>query len=383
MIKSALIIGGGIGGLATAIALKRIGVEATVFESSPELREVGAGLTLWSNGMYALDKIGVADSALKAGMVVKDFRILNAKGEILGEIDLARVEAKMEFPNVSIHRLKLIEALKSHLDLDSIHLHKRFVSYKDEGPRVTAHFADGSTASGDVLLGCDGFHSIVRQQMLGKKDPRYAGYTCWRGVAKMQPGLIPEGAVWHFMGPGKVFGALDVGHGKLAWYAIANVPAGIKEGPEERRRDMMSRFSNWPVTVLSILNATADTDYLKNDIYDRTPIKVWAKERVLLMGDAAHPTTPNLGQGACQALEDAATFGHFVKNTVDYATAFNNFQLRRVNHCRYVVSASKRAGDFSKSENPLIGSVIDLITKQILKVGITPEMNMTMNHKCF
>ena len=380
-VSSALIIGGGICGLTTAIALSRIGIEVQVFEQAAEVREVGAGLTLWANGLYALEKLGLGNEAIRAGQTVKTFRFLTMQGKTLGDINIDSLAARMQVPNVSIHRKELIAVLEKHTSPESVFLSHELESFTQNGDMVTARFAGGQEHSGDILLACDGFHSRVREQMLGSTPAKYAGYTCWRGLAPLEQSDQLDRSVIHTFGCGAQFGALDVGNGLIAWYGTGNTPPGIKESPLERKLDALKRFAGWHQPIPEILQRTEASDYLKNDIYDRQPVRTWAQGRVLLMGDAAHPTTPNLGQGACQAIEDAAVLAEHLESAADYTTAFQEYCHRRMERTAEVVLWSRRTGQLSQVENPILCGLRDWFTGQSMRLGTVSLVERTICYK--
>ncbi|MBK9282150.1 MAG: FAD-dependent monooxygenase [Candidatus Obscuribacter sp.] len=384
-VETAIVIGGGIAGLTTALALGRLGIDVKVFEQADSLREVGAGLTVWSNGMYALDELGAAQDVLKAGQVVESFRFLDEAGQVLGAVDLARLERLVGQPSVTIHRRALLHALAQVLERTvsgcSIHLAEKFLRYKQDGGHVAAYFESGSVHEADILIGCDGFNSLVRKQVLGDTDRNYSGYTCFRGVTEFPEAEIPRGAVWHTNGVGTQFGLLHTGAGQMAWYATANMPSGVIEDAHERKDYLLDRFASFHELVPRLLGATESSAILKNDIYDRSPSYKWSDASVLLVGDAAHPTTPNLGQGACMALEDAAVLGRAVKGGGSVEDIFDRFCKRRMRRTSFVTRSSRRAGAFNQSENQWLLKCRDKLTAALFKGGSMPTIDKIMGYK--
>jgi len=382
MSKKVIIIGGGICGLTTAISLSRSGFEVVVFERSGELREIGAGITLWSNGIYALKKMGLDEPVRALGQVATRFELLGQNGRSLGLVDTESSVKKLGVPHISINRKRLMNALESCIDnRNMIHLDHDFVSYGLSKDGVEAQFACGHVEFGDILLACDGFNSKVRQAVLKNDEKRYAGYTCWRGVTKAPDWYTARGAVSHYVGPGAQVGIFDVGDDTVCWYATSNEEAGIKESPEQRKAHVLNRFSDWNEFVRKTFEATEANDYLKNDIYDREPTKKWTDDRVLLMGDAAHPTTPNLGQGACQALEDASVITDCLLYTEDYRHAFARYSRLRQKRTTEIVMSSRRSGDISQLESKLLTPVRDIVMEAMVRTGRMKEFEQAVCYK--
>jgi 2-polyprenyl-6-methoxyphenol hydroxylase-like FAD-dependent oxidoreductase len=379
-----MIIGGGICGLATAISLTKAGFEVVLFERNDCFREVGAGLTLWSNGMYALRHMALHEPVLESGQVVQHFEFLNSKGRSLGVVDLKKSESALGVSHLSIHRMRLMQALERQLESkESVRLNHEFVSFTQERSLVHAHFANGHVESGDLLLDCEGFHSRARKSILNddKNNKKYAGYTCWRGVTRVPSHYTARGDIKHYVGPGAQVGIFDVGFETVCWYATANVSAGRKDTGEERKRDVLERFADYPVEVTSIFESTESDDYLKNDIYDRDPVSRWIDDRVLLMGDAAHPTTPNLGQGACLAIEDAATITDCLQKHKDHRYAFARYSRLRKKRTAQVVIDSRRVGEIGQQENPLVLPVRDFVFEALVKSGQMRSFDQSVCYK--
>lgn len=217
--QRALLIGGGIGGLAAAIGLEKIGYDVKVYEQAPEPREVGAGLSLWSNAMRALDWLGVAQRVRALALPDREGGVYTQQGEKLTSLtnhDLAR---RFGDYSVAVHRADLHQILLDALSGDRVTWGRRFVRFEQNVKGVRATFADGSEASGDILIGSDGLHSRVRTQLHGEQKPRYAGYTAWRGVVDFDPAKLLPGESW---GYGARFGRVPMPGGRAYWFATRN-----------------------------------------------------------------------------------------------------------------------------------------------------------------
>jgi 2-polyprenyl-6-methoxyphenol hydroxylase-like FAD-dependent oxidoreductase len=347
-----IIIGGGIGGMALAAALERVGVTYEVHEQADELREVGAGLTLWSNAQIALARLGVAEGLTLKGSIVARLEVRTPDGRVLAVTPLARAAKRFGVPgSVCAHRADILSELMRQSDPARVRLRSRCVGFAERDGRVLAHFADGHEAHGDFLIGADGLRSAVRARLFGDLPPRYAGYTCWRGVASLVQTALPQGTAFEAWGRGRRFSIHHCGRGRLFWWACHNEPADGTDSAAGRQADVLKLFSDWHAPISAVITATPEI--LRNDILDRPPSRVWSRGRVTLLGDAAHPTTPNLGQGACQAIEDAVVLADQLRGGGDPATVFRAYEKLRQRRTARITEDSFRMGWVCQWENPV------------------------------
>jgi 2-polyprenyl-6-methoxyphenol hydroxylase-like FAD-dependent oxidoreductase len=342
MTPRVLVIGGGIGGLTAAIALNRAGIPAAVYERAPELREVGAGITLWTNALKVLRKLGAGPAVEAKSTPLQQSEIRTWRGGLLSAMDLSELEAKYAAPTVGIHRGDLQAALADHLGREHITLGAACVGFTQTADGVTARFADGREARGEFLIGADGLNSAVRTQLLGPQKPRYAGYTAWRGVGHIDRPEVPVGKTLLAMGRGSQVGYLPIGGGRTYWFATANTPPGGTDGPKGAKAVLLERFADWYAPIPAVIDATPDAAILRNDIIDRPPVTNWTDGRVTLLGDAAHPTTPNLGQGACMAIESAWVLAGCLK--ADGVNGLKAYQKKRFARTAEVTTRSWSLG---------------------------------------
>lgn len=351
----AIIIGGGIGGLTTAIALRRAGVEAVVFERAGDLREIGAGISIWTNAMKELEKVGLSDAVRGGGQDGGQQEIggaiRTASGRKLMALPVGALERRFG-PSVVTTRPHLQRALLSALPETALRLGAEFTGFRQDGSGVTALFADGTEEGGDLLVGADGLNSTVRAQLFGEEHPRYAGFTAWRGLAYLEDGREDVG--FEAWGRGEVFGVAPLGGGRFYWFATKNTPEGGRAAPAGHKAELLERFGSWVEPIPSIIRAAAEKEILRHDVYDRDPLQQWGKGRVTLLGDAAHPMTPNLGQGACQAIEDAVALAECVKVRRDMIAALKLYEERRKDRATMIVRRSRTFGNIEQIENPLL-----------------------------
>lgn len=349
------ILGGGIAGLTTAIALQKINLNPTVFEASPELKPVGAGLGLGINAMMALDALGIRDQITARGRMLPAFSLYDQAGRKILRTDSAALSRKYGENNFTIHRAALHECLLEQVGAENVHLSKRAVDLEIGKHSVTLRFADGSSHSTEYLIVADGIHSPIRQKLLPTAVPRYSGYTCWRSVMDLSAMQWDEASeTW---GPNGRFGIVPLADNKTYWFACINSPQNSEKARRFGTQDLLERFGHYHEPIPEILRHTDDEKLIWNDIVDLKPIKRFAFGRVLLTGDAAHATTPNMGQGACQAIEDAATLGQCIAKGSDMFEAFLEFEKRRLKRTRWITNTSWRLGKMAQLENPLLASL--------------------------
>jgi 2-polyprenyl-6-methoxyphenol hydroxylase-like FAD-dependent oxidoreductase len=348
-----LIIGGGIGGLAAAIAARQAGCAVALFERAPELLEVGAGLTLWSNALRALRRLGVEPALTAVSTTLDRSEIRSWRGRLLTRTSLGALGQRLGAPTLATHRADLQSTLAAALEPGVVHLGAGYSGFTQHAEGVTARFDGGREERGDLLIGADGLRSTVRAQMLGPEPPCYSGTTAWRGVARFEHQGYPPGMTCLFIGRGSQVGLLPIGKGRTYWFATAKLPEGRADVPDHRKADLLARFQSWHETIPAVLEATEETGILRNDLYDRPPVRRWGEGRVTLLGDAAHPTTPNLGQGACLAIEDAVVLGRCLREQADPVQALRTYEQLRFDRTAAIVTESRRLGRLLEWSNPL------------------------------
>jgi 2-polyprenyl-6-methoxyphenol hydroxylase-like FAD-dependent oxidoreductase len=209
---------------------------------------------------------------------------------------------------------------------------------------------------GDLLIGADGLHSAVRAACFGREAPRFGGYTAWRAIARFDIGRLTPGETW---GRGRRFGQWGMSGGRAYWYATLTVPEGQGDPPQGRKRGLLDLFRGWHAPIEELIEATDEPAILRNDVYDRLPLPRWSVGAVSLVGDAAHPMMPDMGQGACQAIEDAVVLAACLARTGDVAGAPRASMSCRIPRTSRVVRESRRAGTIAQWSNPLACRFVD------------------------
>jgi salicylate hydroxylase len=305
-----LVAGGGIGGITCVLALRQRGIECQLFEQAPAFGQVGAGLQVSSNAARVLLKLGLGEALKRVATYPqgRDYRAWD-NGDRLYYTPLGRrAEAHFGSPYYAAHRADLLDVLLSGLGEHGFRLGSRVERVDQDAGSVTVTLADGSTASGDILIGADGIHSTVRAQLFGKELPRYTGNVAWRGlvpaerVAHLDLGHVV--GVW--MGPNRSIVQYYVSAGRtFNWIGISRSAEPARESwlAEGKVEDALAEYEGWHSTIRTIIGATPKV--LRQALYDREPLPDWQAGRIVLLGDAAHPMMPFYAQGAAQSIEDA------------------------------------------------------------------------------
>jgi 2-polyprenyl-6-methoxyphenol hydroxylase-like FAD-dependent oxidoreductase len=310
------IVGAGIGGLTAANALRNRGHEVVVFERSPEPRAYGGGLHLWSNAIRALREIGLGPAVEGIAVEVHREQVLTASGRLMAEWDVAGAARENGAPSVGLTRPQLLRTLLAELDGVPVHCGRRFESFEDDGSGVTLHFEDGDQERVDILIGADGIYSAVRAQLHGAAEPRFRGYEAWRTVIPADPSLAPPGYLCQYWGRGARLVFFPAGQDSIYFVCLLNARRG-ESAPAEPKAYLQERFKDFADPVPALLAAASDSRLHRTEIADRNPIRRWGRGRVTLLGDAAHPMTPNTSQGAGMALEDAAVLARVLTGEND------------------------------------------------------------------
>lgn len=357
------ILGGGIAGLTTAIALQKIGIYAQVFEAAPEIRPLGAGLLLAANAVQAYERLGIAKKIVQRGLSLPSFSILDQQGRIITQADAAKISRKYGLHNFSIHRATLHEALLAELSPWQVTIGKRATGFERNGREITIRFQDGSTVTTDQVIVADGIHSAIRQQLLPESTPRYAGYTCWRAV--IDAGDLDITGASETWGADGRFGIVPLEGNRIYWFACLNAAENEPRFRHYTVEDLKRHFSHFHAPVNEILSRTQDNDLIHNDICDIKPLENFAFGNIVLIGDAAHATTPNMGQGACQAIEDAIVLADELKKNPMPEVAFRAFEQRRVKRTQYVVNNSRVLGRIAQLSHPMLASARNTLFRML------------------
>lgn len=356
-----LISGGGIGGLTAALAFLKFGHTVTVLEQSPVLDEVGAGLQISPNGMRVFEALGVSARVEKDAFRPRsqELRFGRGGGRILSIPLRDASRARWGGEYLHLHRADLVEALAGALEdraPDALHLGRRVISYSQDDAAVTAYLQDGASVRGDLLVGADGIHSAIREQMIGPDTPRFTGHVAWRAVvpvSELGADAPPESAcVW-------VGGRRHAVTYRLRRGSLANLVAVVESKTPETeswtttgaREQALKDFKRWSPVVRSIIEKAPVLN--RWALYDRLPLERWSDGRVVLMGDACHPMLPFLAQGAVMAIEDAFVLAQRVTRTPDLSDALADYEAERKPRTSRVQAGARNNASLFHRGDPL------------------------------
>lgn len=346
-----LIVGGGIGGLATGAALLLAGFDVVVFEQNHELREAGAGVGLWSNAMSSLDQLGAGHMVRKSCMPLRTLAGSNAHGKTLNLVNLDDLGPEFASAACSVVlRPVLLAALAERVPQSSIRTNARALSIEAMPDRVQLHLHDGRIEEGDLLIGADGLYSIVRPLVAGPDSVRYSGQTCFRGIAQIRPD--EPGVMREVQGAGQRGSVCPVDDQTAYWWTALNAPCGAILPPVDRKTFLLERYKGWPYGIEAAIASTPAASILQNDLFDRPPASTYTRRRLVLVGDAAHPTTPNLGQGANMAIDDGIVLARCLRNSPTIEGALQEYQRERLPRTRMVVQRSWSYGRMCVWKSP-------------------------------
>jgi salicylate hydroxylase len=345
------VIGAGIAGLAATRALQRAGFRVRVYEQTAVLGEVGAGLSVSPNAAHALNALGLGPRLQAIGVepergAVKHWRT----GEILVHIERgASMQAKYGAPYYQLHRADLhaalVESVRAH-DPTAILLDHRFLGLEERQGRVRLGFAAGTSAEADIVIGADGLRSPMRAALFGESRPRFTGHIAWRGLVPIEalpPGLIePMSCI--SMGPGHTFTRYLIRRGKLVNYVgLADRSDWQVESWSVRSevRELLAEFADWYPALRTLIAATPPEACYKWALFDREPLPTWIKGQATLIGDAAHPMLPFLGQGAAMGLEDALVLARAFAAAGSLDEALRRYEAARLERTTFVMLKSR------------------------------------------
>lgn len=324
--RSAIVVGAGIGGLAAGIALRGAGWEVSVLERASEIRPLGAGLSIWPNGVAALRSLGAGAVADSPEVPRSDGALRRSDGTELAGFDPADFERRFGAPLVGVHRGDLMDAL-----LEALGEPPRTGAEVIEVGAGSVRLGDGEELRADLIVGADGIRSTVREWAIGAAEPVDSGIVAWRGVAALS-GEVPAGEWW---GSGCVAGLLPLSAGRIYWYVAYR-------GAEGDREELRHRAGGFAAPVPDAVVATGDA-VLCHRLFDRPPADRWSRGPVTLLGDAAHPMLPFLGQGACSALEDAVALAASLDGRTDVEAALTDYEGARRPRTANLVKGSRSA----------------------------------------
>jgi len=355
--RRAIVVGAGVGGLTAAIALQRLaGMEVAVFERARDVKriQVGGGLQVWTNAMKAMKQLGLMDELVANSADLERFEFRTDSGNVMIRILTSQMSQELGAPSVGVSRVDLHKILLDALPEGVVNLGSDVTGFSQDKDGVTIRLADGREEHGAILIAADGGRSILRNQVVGPTPAQYAGYSIWQTVGHLGSEL-PERdlfGIWH--GRGKRFIFYRVGGGQQHWAAIVNaVPGGGVSGSQKAA--LLEWYRGWDRPIEAMIQATAESDISRVDMYARPkPLRTWGSGPVTLLGDAAHPVTLNLGQGACQAIEDGVVLAKQLRAAPDLVTGLRNYESARQPRTASILTVAWNIGRIGQLNNPLL-----------------------------
>lgn len=367
------IVGGGIGGLAAGVALGQLaGVEVLVLERAGETTSVGRGaaLLVWSNAVAVLDRLGLGAQVRERGRVLDQTEFRSPRGGLLNTLPVGTWSEEAGAPTVVIRRPDLLDLLAAARPASvEVRTGAAVASFEARGASVRVSLEDGTALEVDGLVGADGIHSMVRRQLIGDAAPQPAGYDAWVGITALRPSALREGVAVATVGHGPRFWTAILADGNVFWYAT--LPKGTHASTRE---ELLTVFGAWHDPVGALIRATADDAMVRTRIAVRQPADRWGRGRVTLLGDAAHPSTPDLGQGACQAIESAGVLAQALASSRDVESAFRRYEERRIPHTSAVSRLCWLTAKNSTSTSLLACTLRDTA----MRVGLVPVAHASM-----
>ncbi|MDJ0680988.1 MAG: FAD-dependent monooxygenase [Xenococcaceae cyanobacterium MO_167.B52] len=367
------IIGAGLGGLACAIALRKQGFEVQVYEKAKKFRPAGAGLGLLPNGLNSLEAIepDLVKNIKSFGCCVTKSSLRNTLGEIIRSSPRRDLFwDKYGQPLVTVWWWNLQQILASKLPPDIIHLDHRCLDFQQDEDSVKIYFGNGKTASADLLIGADGINSAVRKKLIADEQPRYLGSFCWRAVVKCDQSFIEPNELVFIRGDKQFMYLLNLGDGNISWITRKLSPEyQLSANAAETKSRVLDEIADWAEPIQAIVQATDAERILEGPICDRLPLSSWSKGRVTLLGDAAHPMSPAMGQGANMTFEDAYALANCLSKSSSIEKAFTNYEKNRLERTkiiqtysakremRYYETDEQKAGRETPPESPTIDEI--------------------------
>ena len=326
------IIGAGIGGLTTALAFEKLNIPYHLYEKSDAINAIGAGIWLAPNALKVYEWLGILDQIKEAGNSID--RITIATADLKPLTDSKQDEAKEEYgySTIAIHRAELQKVLSKNVPKTNISWGKGLESYTETTEEVILQFLDATTTSVNYLIAADGINSVIRKQLVPESEIRYSGQTCWRGVTNFKLPVDFNHRGLEMWGKQTRFGISKLSKDKTSWFAVVKSKPFLTDNKETLKDDLLKKYEDYTTVVKDLIANTDTSNILRNDIIDLKPIKKWYSNKVCLLGDAGHATTPNMGQGGAQAIEDAYFLAKIIaeEKTENTFAEFQNTRYKKV-----------------------------------------------------
>lgn len=363
--NSISIIGGGIGGLMTALCFDKLEIDYKLYERASELKEVGAGIWLSPNALQVIEWISteLLKEIQNTGNSLERILVADHNLKPICDSNQQFVKDTFGYTTIAIHRGKLQQILYSFASKEHIVLGKSFEHYSiNDDDSYTVEFLDDTTIKTKALLGTDGINSSVRKQLFPNSELRYSGQTCWRGVADYEIDSELASVGFTLWDKKVQFGISKIAEGKTYWFAVKLSKPNKQDNRETLKFELLDMFLEFHPVVNKLIQNTTVDNIIRGDLKDLKPLSNWSKHNICLIGDAAHSMTPDLGQGGAQAIEDAYYLSNFIKSETGFERAFLKFYDCRKRKVLKLVKQSRNTSKIAITNRPL-----EIIRNFILK----------------
>ena len=351
------IIGAGMAGLTTGIALKKFGHQVTIYEQAEQILPVGAAISLWSNGVKCLNYLGLTEQVEKLGGKMDNLAYIDGlTGDVMTQFSLYPLIEEVGQRPYPVSRAELQNMLMDEFGREDIHLAKKMISFVEEGERVKIQFADGSEIESDLLVGADGTHSITRAYVLGEQvERRYAGSVNWNGLVDVSDDYAAADQWTTFVGEGKRVSLMPVANNRFYFFFDVPLAVGLENDRSQYKALFKQYFKGWCEPVQKLIDAVDVQKTNRVEIHDIEPFANFYKGRVVIVGDAAHSTTPDIGQGGCQAMEDAIYLARSLQiNTLGLQDSLRRYQNKRNERANELVLRARKRCDVTHMKDEAV-----------------------------
>ncbi|WP_445635460.1 FAD-binding domain-containing protein [Nostoc sp. DSM 114161] len=367
ILEKVAIVGAGPGGLATAIALQNQGIDVRVYEKAQEFRPAGTGLGLAPNGLNFLDAIapGIVETLKSSGCEVNHTVLKNIHKETIRTSQTKYLDQYGQ-PLLTIWWYRLQQVLASRLPSDIIHLNHRCIGFDQDENGVKIHFDGQKSVDADLLIGADGVNSVIRETLFGEGKPNYIGSMCWRAVIKYHHELFNEYELVFVKGNKQFMYILNVGGGYTSWISRKFSPDySLSQDADGVKSRILHELADWDESFRAVVKATPAEQIWEGPICDRPPLTHWSQGRVTLLGDAAHPMAPAMGQGANTTFEDAYELAQCFSHSATLEEALTTYEQSRIERTK-IIQARSAMGEMRYYED-------------FTSPSQTPQRQMTLN----